>query len=229
MNKNVLMIGEDIEFFHKMKNSVKSKLTFVEYALALSDGLGIALKKDCCLVILNMPMTEEKGFSLLHEIRKVYAVPILIVSTNKNMVDMVCAIRMGADDYLISPFEDCELIARIHSLIRRYTVFNNLEQDNSLQSNDILIDISKRFVSIKSKRIDLTPKEFDILCFFAENRGKVFSKEQIYTHVWGAEYAVDDGNITAHIRRVRKKIEPNPSNPIYIKTVWGVGYRFCES
>ncbi|MEG1505809.1 MAG: winged helix-turn-helix domain-containing protein, partial [Lachnospiraceae bacterium] len=102
-------------------------------------------------------------------------------------------------------------------------------QAELLQCHDLFIDISKRIVSVKEKHISLTPKEFDILCFFAANQGRVFSKEQIYNHIWGTDYVVDDSNITAHIRRVRKKIEPNPSNPIYIKTVWGVGYRFCES
>lgn len=206
MNKVIFIIGEDINLFRQIKAAVNGKFVFVEYPLALSVGLISAMRCECCLAILSIPMTDEKSFALLLEILKVHDVPILVISSKTNVVDVISTIRRGTGNDL--PVD---------------------AQAELLQCHDLFIDISKRIVSVKEKHISLTPKEFDILCFFAANQGRVFSKEQIYNHIWGTDYVVDDSNITAHIRRVRKKIEPNPSNPIYIKTVWGVGYRFCES
>lgn len=229
MQENILVISDGNTLNAILHGKIEQPCIHKIHAEITNVNLTVRLDKYC-LVVLNMPRAEERDFALLHLIREANAVPILVVSESASVPDKVSALRLGADGYLIAPFENIELIAQAHSLIRRYTMPTAYsEHTDLLQSNDLSISHSTRAVRLKDKQITLTPKEFDILWFFASHKGKVFSKEQIYTNVWGCEYAVDDGNITAHIRRVRKKIEPNPDTPIYIKTVWGVGYRFCES
>ena len=132
----------------------------------------------------------------------------------------------GADDYLTKPFSNSEFLARVSSLLRRYTVFNTANASGkTIVLGRLSVDKSAREVRKDGLPLELTAKEFDLLLFFAQNPGKVFTKKQIYRAVWMDEYAFDDNNIMVHIRRLRKKIEDNPENPVYILTVWGVGYK----
>lgn len=142
--------------------------------------------------------------------------------------DKVAGLRMGADDYLTKPFSLNELMARVNSLIRRFTTLNPTStiDINNLTLKNMVIDKENRIVSINAVPVDLTSKEFDLLYFLASNKGRVFTKKQIYTHVWAEEYAFDDNNIMSFISKLRKKIEPDPEHPFYILTVRGVGYRF---
>jgi DNA-binding response OmpR family regulator len=170
----------------------------------------------------------QNGFDVLANIRKSSHVPVLMLTAKDNEIDKVSCLRIGADDYITKPFSHNEFSARVASLLRRYTVFNS-DDDRTVQILDIgnlHIDSSKHEVHIDNTLIDLTAKEFDLLYFFAKNKGKVFTKKQIYRAVWEDEYAFDDNNIMVHIRRLRKKIEPDPENPSFILTVWGVGYKF---
>ena len=142
--------------------------------------------------------------------------------------DKVSGLRMGADDYLTKPFSLNELMARVHSLIRRYTQFNpvvGLDTD-MLTFQGMTIDNVNRIVEINGVRAQLTGKEFDLLAFLASNKGRIFTKKQIYNQVWEEEYAFDDSNIMSFISKLRKKIEPDPEHPFYILTVRGIGYRF---
>ena len=141
--------------------------------------------------------------------------------------DKVSGLRMGADDYLTKPFSNSEFLARVSSLLRRYTVFNTSNiSDKFVVVGKLSIDKLGRVVRKDDFLLELTAKEFDLLLFLAEHPGQVFTKKQIYRAVWNDEYAFDDNNIMVHIRRLRKKIEDNPENPKYILTVWGVGYKF---
>ena len=132
----------------------------------------------------------------------------------------------GADDYLTKPFSNSEFLARVSSLLRRYTVFNTADASGkTIVLGRLSIDRSAHEVRKDGLPLELTAKEFDLLLFFAQNPGKVLTKKQICRAVWMDEYAFDDNNIMVHIRRLRKKIEDNPENPVYILTVWGVGYK----
>ena len=135
---------------------------------------------------------------------------------------------LGADDYLTKPFSINELMARIHSLVRRYTTLNPIAGNvaATMLLKDMVIDKVNRTVTVQNLPVELTGKEFDLLVFLASNKGRVFTKKQIYTQVWAEEYAFDDSNIMSFISKLRKKIEPNPEHPFYIQTVRGVGYRF---
>ena len=183
------------------------------------------MKFDLILMDINLP--NKNGEILLKEIRKESNVPIIMVTSRVGEVDEVLSISYGADDYITKPFDMDELIARIASLIRRYTRFNH--QAGAVQKLDfdgLQIDLENRSVTTENGTFELPPKEFDLLLYCAKHQGKILTKQQIYEEVWGEEYFYDDSNIMAIISRLRKKLEVNPSSPKYIQTVKGIGYRF---
>ena len=143
--------------------------------------------------------------------------------------DKVAGLQNGADDYLTKPFGLAELTARVNSLVRRYTKFNPRHEENQrLLFQDMTIDPSAHSVEVQGKLVSLTAREFDILLFLAQHKGRIFTKQQIYQNIWKEPYYQDDGNIMSIISKLRKKIEPDPEHPFYVLTVYGVGYRFNE-
>ena len=183
---------------------------------------------DIDLIILDVMLPDVDGFQILQEIRKVNNIPVLMLTARDDEEDKVFGLRLGADDYLTKPFSINELMARVNSLIRRYTTLNPVvgSEAATMLLKDMVIDKSNRTVTVQNLPVELTGKEFDLLLFLASNKGRVFTKKQIYMQVWEEEYAFDDSNIMSFISKVRKKIEPNPEQPFYIQTVRGVGYRF---
>ena len=184
-------------------------------------------KDSYSLIILDVMLPDIDGFQILQKIRDKSNIPVLMLTAKSSEEDKVFGLRLGADDYLTKPFGINELLARVNSLIRRYTTLNPFTADiDSISLKDMVIDKLNRTVTIKDIPVLLTGKEFDLLLFLASNKGRVFTKKQIYSQVWEEEYAFDDSNIMSFISKLRKKIEPDPDHPFYILTVRGVGYRF---
>ena len=220
---SVLIIDDDKELCTLMKKCVEQENLS---AVMAHDGLeGLRLleenKDTCSLIILDVMMPDMDGFQVLQKIREKNNVPVLMLTAKSDEEDKVSGLRLGADDYLTKPFSINELMARINSLIRRYTTLNPVAGNEA--ATMLLKD---RTVTVQNRPVELTGKEFDLLLFLASNKGRVFTKKQIYTQVWAEEYAFDDSNIMSFISKLRKKIEPNPEQPFYIQTVRGVGYRF---
>ena len=227
--KTVLIIDDDKSLCALMKKCVEKENLYAMSAYTGVDGLKYLRETDdCALVILDVMMPELDGFQVLKKIREKSNVPVLMLTAKSDENDKVSGLRLGADDYLTKPFGIKELMARVNSLIRRYTALNPeiRKEIDKIVLNDMQIDKNNRTVMISNTPIELTGKEFDLLVFFAENRGCVFTKKQIYTQVWENEYAFDDSNIMSFISKLRKKIELDPEHPYYIQTVRGVGYRF---
>lgn len=229
MNK-VLIIDDDKELCTLMKKCVEQENLTAIVASGGIEGLHILEenKNTCSLIILDIMMPDLDGFQVLQQIRQTSNVPVLMLTAKSDEEDKVSGLRMGADDYLTKPFSINELMARVNSLIRRYTLLNptfSIETD-CMVFQGMTIDNLNRLVFMNDVQVELTGKEFDLLSFLAANKGKVFTKKQIYTHVWEEEYAFDDSNIMSFISKLRKKIEPDPEHPFYILTVRGVGYRF---
>ena len=184
-------------------------------------------KDSYSLIILDVMLPDIDGFQILQKIRDTSNIPVLMLTAKSSEEDKVFGLRLGADDYLTKPFGINELLARVNSLIRRYTTLNPFTADiDSISLKDMVIDKLNRTVTVKDIPVLLTGKEFDLLLFLASNKGRVFTKKQIYSQVWEEEYAFDDSNIMSFISKLRKKIEPDPDHPFYILTVRGVGYRF---
>ena len=185
-------------------------------------------QKDIALIILDVMMPDMNGFQVLQKIREKNNVPVLMLTAKSDEEDKVSGLRLGADDYLTKPFGISELMARVNSLIRRYTTLNPVTGNEAatMLLKDMVIDKVNRTVTVQNIPVELTGKEFDLLLLLASNKGRVFTKKQLYTQVWTEEYDFDSNNLMAFISKLRKKIEPNPEQPVYIQTVRGVGYRF---
>lgn len=226
----VLIIDDDKELCALIKKCMEQE--GLSAVIAYGGATGLAAlnesKENYSLVILDVMMPDIDGFHVLQKIRETNNVPVLMLTAKSDEGDKVSGLRMGADDYLTKPFSLNELMARTNSLIRRYTTLNSRPETGTsvIQFTDMTIDATNRLVSVKDIPVELTSKEFDLLAFLASNKGRVFTKKQIYTQVWGEDYAFDDSNIMSFISKLRKKIEPDPEHPFYILTVRGVGYRF---
>ncbi|MDW2797744.1 response regulator transcription factor [Clostridium boliviensis] len=227
MNYNILVIDDDKELCSLIKQSVSKENIIADYCYSGLDGLVILEKKEYQLIILDVMIPGMDGFQILEKIRHISSIPVLMLTSKNDNASKIFGLRSGADDYLTKPFNMEELIARIISLIRRYTRFNVTgDTSQPLTYKDLIIDIDNRSVTTKNGTFELPPKEFDILLFCAKNQGKILTKQQIYEEVWGEDYVYDDSNIMAIISRLRKKIEPDSGSPMYIQTVKGIGYRF---
>ena len=179
------------------------------------------------IILLDLGLPDMDGIEIIKKVRSWSIVPIIVISARSEDKSKIEALDTGADDYLTKPFDMDELIARIVSLIRRYTRFN--QQDGisqQLEFDGLKIDIENRSVTTENGTFELPPKEFDLLLYCAKNQGKILTKQQIYEEVWREEYFYDDSNIMAIISRLRKKLEVNPGSPKYIQTIKGIGYRF---
>ena len=226
---NKVLIIDDKELCALMKKCIEQeKLS----AVTVYNGIeGVRLidenKDSYSLIILDVMLPDIDGFQILQKIRDTSNIPVLMLTAKSSEEDKVFGLRLGADDYLTKPFGINELLARVNSLIRRYTTLNPFTADiDSISLKDMVIDKLNRTVTVKDIPVLLTGKEFDLLLFLASNKGRVFTKKQIYSQVWEEEYAFDDSNIMSFISKLRKKIEPDPDHPFYILTVRGVGYRF---
>lgn len=227
MKQKILIIDDDADLCRLLKNNLEQEGYYVCTCHDGVTGLKELKRFEYQLVILDIMLPLKNGYEVLEEIRKESFVPILMLTAKDSEGDKVSGLRMGADDYLTKPFANSEFLARISSLLRRYTIFNTSNtSEKFMKVGKLLINKCGREVHKDNLPLELTAKEFDLLLFFAENQGQVFTKKQIYHAVWNDEYAFDDNNIMVHIRRLRKKIEDNPENPKYILTVWGVGYKF---
>lgn len=185
------------------------------------------------LVVLDLMLPGLDGLSLCREIRRgSHYIPILMLTAKSTELDRVLGLEMGADDYLTKPFSLPELIARVKALLRRVDALSAPRPEPVaaaiIEKAGLSIDTEKRAVSVQGRPLDLTAKEFDLLYHLASHPGRVFSRIQLLDQVWGYSYQGYEHTVNTHINRLRAKIETDPANPIYVQTVWGVGYRFLQ-
>ena len=191
------------------------------------EALEMADKNHVDLIILDIMMPKKDGIQACMELRKTKNMPVIMLSAKTQDMDKILGLTSGADDYLTKPFNPLELIARVKSQLRRYYTLNSEKprNENILILDDIVINISTREVKKGNDLIKLTKTEFDMLEYMTRNTGIVLSVEKIYENVWKEEFLESENTVMVHIRKLREKIEDDPRNPRYIKTVWGVGYK----
>lgn len=185
------------------------------------------------LVILDLMLPEVDGLSLTRWLRERSDVPIIMLTARREEIDRIAGLEMGADDYVVKPFSPQELVSRVRAVLRRIGRAASSKGDMTQDANErpltfgeFVIDAPSRTVTISGKDISLTAKEFDMLYLLAQHPKQVYTREQLLDRVWGGSEYIDPGTVTVHIRRVREKIETNPSTPSRLVTVWGVGYKF---
>lgn len=192
------------------------------------EALKLLADNEIDLIVLDVMMPKMDGIEACLKIRQERNMPIIMLSAKSEDMDKIMGLTTGADDYLTKPFNPLELVARIKSQLRRYIVFNDTRplKKSLIQVDGLSIDIETHEVKVNGEEVKLTPREFNILQLLAQNRGIVFSTEKIYENVWGEEFFGSDNTVMVHIRKIREKVEEDSRNPRYIKTVWGVGYKF---
>ena len=197
-------------------------------------GLKAATENDFSLVILDIMLPGMDGFELCKQIRLKKNMPIILVSARNEEIDKIKGLKLGADDYVVKPFSPAELVARVNAHIERYELLtaaleeNAPKEKNVIKTGELTIEKLSRRVLVEGKEVTLTSKEFDLLLFLAEHPNVVYSKNDLFDRIWGEDSLGETSTVTVHINKVREKIEKKVSDPKYIETVWGVGYRFKD-
>ena len=191
-------------------------------------GLKAALEEDFDIIILDLMLPGTDGFEVCRRVREQKNVPILMVSAKKDDIDKIRGLGLGADDYMTKPFSPSELVARVKAHLAQYErlVGAGRSENDIIEIRGLKIDKTARRVWVDGQEKQFTTKEFDLLTFLAENPNHVFTKEELFRKVWNMDSVGDIATVTVHIKKIREKIEYDTSNPQYIETIWGVGYRF---
>ena len=229
MRKKILVVEDEKNIAELERDYLEANGYEVEIALDGKSGLDRALESDFDLVILDVMLPGIDGFEVFLQIRKSKECPVLMVSAKKDEIDKIRGLGLGADDYITKPFSPSELVARVTAHISRYERLTSKGEEPVnyvINIGNLSIDKNARRVFINDEEVSLTNKEFDLLVFLASNPNVVFSKDTIFDKIWGLDAIGETSTVTVHINRIREKIEDDSSNPQYIETVWGAGYRF---
>jgi DNA-binding response OmpR family regulator len=223
---NILVVDDDKDIV----NAIEIYLTAEDYKVFKAydgeEALAAVSGEDIQLIIMDIMMPKLDGLRATMKIRERNNIPIIMLSAKSEDYDKVTGLNIGADDYLTKPFNPLELIARVRSLIRRYTDLGSMEKKAGVyKSGGLSVDDEAKSVTMDGEPIAVTPTEFGILCLLTQNAGRVFSMEQIYESVWNEPSFNPENTVAVHIRRIREKIEIDPKNPRYLKVVWGIGYK----
>ena len=231
MNK-ALVVDDEKLIVKGIKFSLEQDGYEVDVAYDGSEALKMAKEKEYDIVLLDVMLPEMDGMEVCQAIREFSEMPIIMLTAKGTDMDKILGLEYGADDYITKPFNILEVKARIKAIIRRNSKKSKAAQKNEriIEVSDLKLDLDSRRVFEKDKELNLTAKEFDILELLTQNPDKVYSREKLLNIVWGNKLheAGDVRTVDVHVRRVREKIEPNPSEPKYIHTKWGVGYYFKE-
>lgn len=225
--KKILIIEDDLNIAEMERDYLELNGFESEIAQDGIEGLKMALQGLYDVVIVDLMLPGKDGFEIIKEIRKKFEIPVIVVSARTEDIDKIRGLNFGADDYLTKPFSPAELMARIKSHIGRYERLKGRNGSSDIISHGGLeINTASHRVSVNGKEVQLTSKEYGILLFLASNPNIVFTKEHIFDRIWGDEFCGDMATVAVHIQKIRKKIEKDPSNPEFIETLWGTGYRF---
>ena len=230
MKKKVLIIEDDVNISELVAIHLRDLDFEIEFAYDGKDGLLKANSNNYQIIILDLMLPLMDGFEVCRRIRQDQNnTPILMLTSKSEEIDKVVGLELGADDYLTKPFSVRELIARIKAILRRSEITSNTSNSTvELNFDDLKINKDKRVTTIKGNRVELSPKEFDLLYLLCSNPGVTYSREQLLNEIWGYEFSGYEHTVNSHINRLRAKIETDMNEPEYILTTWGVGYRFSE-
>lgn len=226
---NILIVEDELVIAELQRDYFALHGDEADICLTGTEGLQRAQEGGYDLIILDLQLPGMDGFELCRQIREICDVPILIVSAKREEVDKIRGFGLGADDFITKPFSPSELVARAKAHMSRYQRLvggSRKDAAEEIRVRELRIDKASRRVYVHNKEVAFTAREFDLLVFFALHPNRVFSKEELFERLWGLESMGDIATVTVHVRRLREKIETDPSHPQFIETVWGAGYRF---
>ncbi|HEY3368020.1 MAG TPA: response regulator transcription factor [Symbiobacteriaceae bacterium] len=228
VQKRILIVDDDQKILKALDQALRKEGYEVYRAADGEAALQVAHEMEPDLIVLDIMLPKLDGFEVCAKLRSLGNVPVLILSARTEEMDKVVGFNVGADDYMTKPFRLSELVLRVRAILRRSTPQSPGTNGDGrpIRFRDMEINRAARTVSIRSKLVDLTPKEFDLLWLLASHPGNVFSREAILQRVWHSDYTGDEAALTVCVRRLREKIEQEPGNPEYVKTIWGIGYKF---
>jgi two-component system, OmpR family, response regulator VicR len=226
VGKKVLVVDDEKLIVKGIRFSLEQDGMEVDCAYDGEEALEAAKKKEYDVVLLDVMLPKITGFEVCQQIREFSSMPIIMLTAKGDDMDKILGLEYGADDYITKPFNILEVKARIKAIMRRSTKKAAETQAKVIKFEDLKIDCESRRVYVGNKEVNLTAKEFDLLELLIFNPNKVYSRENLLNIVWGYDYPGDVRTVDVHIRRLREKIEDNPSEPKYIHTKWGVGYFF---
>ena len=229
--KNILIIEDDVSIVELVDIHLKDIHCLTTKTYTGKEGLASAMKNKYDLIILDIMLPDVEGIEVCKNIRaeKNYT-PIMMLTAKSEEIDKIIGLETGADDYLTKPFSIREFLARVKAILRRAEIDVNSKRviETVITCSKLTIDPQKRKVTLDGNKIELTPKEFELLYLFMLNPGKSYSRETLLNLVWGYEFAGYEHTVNSHINRLRTKIESDLASPEYILTTWGVGYRFTD-
>jgi len=222
----ILVVDDDREIADAIEIYLCAEGYGVIKAYNGKEALDAAMSNDVQLIIMDIMMPEMDGIRATMKLREDKNIPIIMLSAKSEDADKITGLNIGADDYITKPFNPLELVARVRSLIRRYTSFGSIEVDDRLyKTGGLIVNDEEKRVTVDGEEVNLTPTEYGILKLLIEHAGRVYSMEQIYEAVWNEPSYNPENTVAVHVRRIREKIEINPKDPRYLKVVWGIGYK----
>ena len=231
MKKNILIVDDDKDIIDLLKLFLEMENFFVVEASNGEVALKCLEENHIDLAIVDIMMPKMDGYQLIKKIRETLQFPILILSAKSQEVDKIIGLGIGADDFITKPFSALEIIARVQAHLRRSYEFNDKaveDKEKQIHMGDLVLDHHSCTLYKSSESISLSATEYKILTLFMGEPGRIFTKKQIFENVWSDYYCADDNTIMVHISRLREKLEDSPKNPVYIKTIRGLGYRFAR-
>ncbi|SIR18980.1 response regulator transcription factor [Maribacter ulvicola] len=227
--KRILIIEDDPEIIKLLELHLSDVSYETTMATDGNEGLRLALENDFQLILLDLTLPGLDGVEVCRKLRATKNTPVIMLTAKSEEIDRVLGLEIGADDYITKPFSIRELLARIKAVLRRTNKVEKKQEDTSIISAEGLsIDIDKRKVVLGDYKIDLSPKEFELLVLMASNPGRNYTRTELLNIIWGYNFDGYEHTVNSHINRLRAKIESDMANPNYILTTWGVGYKFNE-
>ena len=226
MGKRVLVVDDEKLIVKGIRFSLEQEGMEVDTAFDGEEAVEKAKGKEYDIILLDIMLPKLDGLQVCQQIREFSNVPIIMLTAKGDDMDKIMGLEYGADDYITKPFNILEVKARIKAIMRRTTLKSEKTDENVLEAGSMRLDMEERRVYIEGAEMNLTSKEYDVLELLAKNTNHVYSREKLLHLVWGADYPGDVRTVDVHIRRLREKIEKNPSEPKFVHTKWGVGYYF---
>lgn len=232
--KKILIVEDELPIAELEKDYLELSDFEVTIETDGVEGEKKAMSGEYDMLILDVMLPGQDGFEICRKYREKYLAPVIMVSAKKEDIDKIHGLGLGADDYMTKPFSPSELVARVKAHLNRYDTLvdkapKKENENEMIEVGELKIDKTARRVFVRGEEKNLTSKEFDLLYFLAKNPNRVFPKEELFQQIWGVGPIGDIATVTVHIKKIREKIEADTSNPEYIETIWGVGYRFKAS